>query len=364
MNNFLHSIKVLSTLIFIGCVSCKKPLQEQETIDKKATIEERNEVKTIILKKSLFQKELLSNGNLTALEKTDLKFNVSEKLKAIYTKNGSYVKKGQLLAKLFDFTYQQKVNKAEIDLKQATLEFDDLKIRRGVDLSKNENENDQENEMMSIKSGYKNGLHQLENARFELKSTKLYAPFGGIVANLKSKQHEQLNSGETFLTLINDNIFEVEFYVIESELQEIKINDKIRIKPFANNKIYDGSISSINPQIEKDGTILIKARVQNDGSLIEGMNVKVFIRKEVPDRFVVPKSSIVIRDNQEVLFKVKNGKAHWTYVFTELENSSEYSIIPNLNKSGSNLNVGDTIITSGNINLAHGSLITIKKNNQ
>jgi multidrug efflux pump subunit AcrA (membrane-fusion protein) len=122
-------------------------------------------------------------------------------------------------------------------------------------------------------------------------------------------------------------------------------------------------VITINPQVEKDGTILIRAQVKNDGSLLEGINVKVFIKKDIPNQFVVPKSAVVLRDNQEVLFTVKNGKAYWTYILTTLENSSSYSVIPNPDKSSASLKPGDTIIVSNNLNLAHDSEISIKTNN-
>ncbi|TGV00812.1 efflux RND transporter periplasmic adaptor subunit [Flavivirga rizhaonensis] len=135
------------------------------------------------------------------------------------------------------------------------------------------------------------------------------ASFSGKIASINSKQYEQISAGKEFITLINDAVFEVEFYVIESELKDIRTRDKVSIAPFALNKSYEGYIATINPQVEKDGTILIKAQVKNDGDLLEGMNVKVLIQKDIPNQFVVPKASVILRDNQEVLFKVIKGKA-------------------------------------------------------
>ena len=352
---------VFLMICFSILLNCNKPKEnKEETINKKQYLLEKNEVDILVLDKTAFKKELVSNGRLVALEKSELKFKVNEKLKTIYVKNGDYVKRGQLLANLDAFTFQQKVNKAEIDLKQATLEFDDLQIRRGFNSNNKASIPVEEYDRMAIKSGYKNAIHQLENARFDLKSTKLIAPFSGKIANIESKKYDQINSGKAFATLINDAIFEVEFYVIESELKDIKVKDKITIEPFASNKIYEGEIITINPQVEKDGTILIKAQVKNDNNLLEGMNVKVFIEKDIPDQFVVPKSAVVLRDNQEVLFVVKNGKAYWTYVLTTLENSKAYAVIPNPDKSSASLKVGDTIVVSNNLNLAHDSEISVK----
>jgi hypothetical protein len=126
-------------------------------------------------------------------------------------------------------------------------------------------------------------------------------------------------------------------------------------------KEYTGKVVSINPIVEKNGTVLVKAKVKNDGKLMEGMNVKIKIEKSILNQFVIPKSAIVLRQDQEVLFKVINGKAYWTYVKVIKENKDYYSVIPNPDKSSAILKVGDTIITNGNLNLAHDSAVTIKK---
>ena len=104
----------------------------------------------------------------------------------------------------------------------------------------------------------------------------------------------------------------------------------------------------------------VDATIANDGTLTDGMNVKVFVRQALDNQLVVPKSAVVIRDNLEVLFRYENGTARWTYVLTSLANSKEYVVCAN-EERGAELKVGDIIITSGNLNLADGSEVTIKQ---
>ena len=75
-------------------------------------------------------------------------------------------------------------------------------------------------------------------------------------------------------------------------------------------------------------------------------------------QLVVPKSAVVIRDNLEVLFRYKDGRAQWTYVHTSLANSREYVVEANLDR-GAELNPGDLVIVSGNLNLADGSEVSL-----
>lgn len=358
-------IKRLLLLLILVLISCKQeqPKTNEDLIDKKQYLPEKNEVDIIVLKQETFKKEIVSNGKLVALQKNQLKFDVSENLERLLVKNGDYVKKGQTLAILKDFTYQQAYTKAKISLKKAELEFHDKLVGRGYETFNKDAIPNEEYEMLSIRSGYKDALHELKNATFNLKGTKLVAPFSGKIAAVKSKMYDEINAGTEVMTLINDEVFEVEFYLIESEVSEIKVNGKVQIKPFALNKTYQGIITTINPQVEKDGTILVKAKVENDGQLLEGMNVKVFIQKDILNQFVVPKASVVLRQNQEVLFTVKSGKTYWTYVQTTNENSRQYTVIPHPDKSSATLNIGDSIVVSNNLNLAHDTEVTIKSLN-
>ena len=348
----------LSSLFFYSCAKSKAA--NETTIEKKTYVAEKNEVETIVLKNESFQKELVSNGKIIAAQKNSVQFEVSDKLEQLYIKNGDNVRKGQLLASLNPFKYQQRLARAEIDLKKAKFQFEDMLVGRGIFTTKRDSIARDVYDMVASRSGYDAALLELKTAQYELKSTKLIAPFSGKVANIESRVYENVSAGKSFMTLIDDGVFEVEFYLIESEMDDVALNSSVQIVPFALGKTYNGHISSINPIIEKNGTILVKAVVKNDGKLTEGMNVKVRIEKEVKGQLVVPKSAVVLRDNQEVLFKVIAGKAYWTYIQTTLENSSSYAVIADPDKSSASLTPGDTIIVSGNLNLAHDSEVILK----
>jgi multidrug efflux pump subunit AcrA (membrane-fusion protein) len=123
---------------------------------------------------------------------------------------------------------------------------------------------------------------------------------------------------------------------------------------------FAGRISQINPLIDEHGNVTIKARVVNSsGRLVEGMNVKVLIRDKVPGGLIVPKEAVVLRNNQQVVFSLLNGRSYWNYVESDLENSTSYTI--RVVKEGI-LKAGDTIITKGNLNLANDAELDFKFN--
>ena len=142
--------------------------------------------------------------------------------------------------------------------------------------------------------------------------------------------------------------------MLESELPLIKVGDKVEVTPFSQTNVKtEGRISEINPLVNTDGMVQVKATVNGNNKLFEGMNVRVSVHRSLPDQLVVPKTAIVLRSGKQVLFTLKSGVAIWNYVQTGLENASEYIV------SGETLLPGDTVITTGNINLAHEAPVKI-----
>jgi RND family efflux transporter MFP subunit len=359
----LLMVVIIGVFVVAGFYSCSKKenSKQQATVVVPKTTPDQNEVDAIILQREPFKEELLSNGKLVARKKSVLKFEVEGTLKNIFAKEGSYVNKNTILAQLDAYTYQQNLENAEIGLKKAQLEFEDMLISREYDINKKEEIPKSVYEMMSLRSGYSEALQALKKAKRELAHTRLTAPFFGKVAAIQNKVHEHISANTVFLTLINDQYFEVEFYITESEIHKVKVNAPVTIFATGPQQEYKGKVTVINPIVEKNGTILIKASVKNDGQLLEGMNVKISIEKNIPNQFVIPKSAVLVRQDQQVLFKAIDGKAHWTYVQTTNENKNYYTVVSNRDRTDSRLNVGDTIITNGNLTLAHKSNVMIKK---
>jgi membrane fusion protein, multidrug efflux system len=322
-------------------------------------VEQPNLVDTMTLKRTTFQRELVTNGKLRSLNKSDLTFGTGGKLQTLQVKNGDLVQAGQTIGTLDQFAARQAVEQAEINLKKQKLNFEDELIVRSKGNGKRDTSS-VEYRNAFLTSGYQDALKVLEGAKNDLQNTVLKAPFRGKVANLTARVHEQVGSGKAFCTIIDDSKFEVEFYLIESEISEVNMGDGIKITPFSQQKEYSGYVSEINPVVNASGQVMVKGIITNTGSLWEGMNVKVLIRKNIPAQLVVPKSSVVLRQDQYVLFTFKEGKALWTYINIVAENSSSYSVIADPEKDVT-LEKGDVVITSGNLNLAHESDVKIRE---
>lgn len=343
---------------FLGACAAKNAERPTEAA-KRQYLDQQNPVEVMILQNGPFLRELVNNGKLVALRKSELQFRVGEQLEKVAFHNGDMVKTGQLIAELNPFTFSQQVSNIEIQLKRARLEMQNVLIGQGYNTMDSTKIPRHIYEMAAIKSGYAEASQSMKSAQFNLESTRIVAPFNGKVANIVQKQYDRINAGVTFCTLIDDSEFEAEFKIVESEAKEIRLGDEVQVIPFSDNTNYKGRISEINPVIDENGLILVKADVKNPGGLMDGMNVKVLIEKQVPNQLVVPKSAVLLRDNQEVLFRcTKDSIAFWTYVQVTGENTTCYSVIAHPDK-GATLTAGDTVIVSGNLNLAHESKVVV-----
>ena len=320
--------------------------------------DEITEVSVMRLELTDFYNELHANGIVSALNRADLRFQLSENIAAIYVKNGDRVTKGQKIAMLDQFKLQIALSQAKDNLERAKLDLQDVLIGQGYLLSDSARIPADVMQLAKVRSNYDNSINQRTLAEYNLKNSILYAPFDGIVASLFSKVFNLPDGSQPFCTIIDNLHPEINFKVLENELPYLRVGDKIRVSPFsANDYSYEGQIVEINPSIDKNGMAMVKAQINNpQNQLYDGMNVNINLLRSLGKQLVIPKEALVLRTNRKVVFTLKNGHAQWVYVQTSLENSSSYVVTENLTP-------GDSVIYEGNINLAHESPVRVKNVN-
>lgn len=356
---------LFTAIVLAGMAACSGG--EKEKADGEETVEttllaEPNEVGVMELKSTDFMHELISNGKLSARSYVDLTFQSAEPIAHIYVKNGDRVKKGQKLAELATFRLHNATAQAKTSLEQAKLELQDVLIGQGYKLEDSTKVPAATMQLARVKSGYDQALIAWQLADYEEQNAVLRAPFDGVVANLFAKPYNTASTSEVFCSVIDTRTLEANFTVLESELPLIKVGDRVEVTPFAlSNIVEEGRISEINPLVDAEGMVQVRAAVNDRGKLFEGMNVRVSIHRSLGKQLVVPKTAVVLRSGKQVVFKLDESKtkASWVYVHTGLENANEYTIA---DSEGDGLKEGDWIITTGNINLAHEAPVKVIDN--
>ena len=354
-----HLFGCLALVMLAACTGTKTENTEKEGV---TTIlpSQMNEVTVMKLAKRNFNHELVSNGKIVAKEHADLYFRSSEVVAKVYVKNGTFVRKGQKLAELDLFKLNNNLTQSKNTLAQSELEMKDVLIGQGYAPDRLDAVPADKLELARIKSGYAQAKAQYESAQHELEQAILTAPFDGVVANLFDKQYNMPKSGEPFCRIIRTSAMEVDFTVLESELPLIKVGDLVEVTPYASAVgKRTGSISEINPMVDENGMVRVRAQVDGGEKLFDGMNVRINVKRSLGEQMVVPKTAIVLRSGKQVLFTVKDNIALWNYVTTGLENMTECTVV---DWEASGLQEGMTIVTTGNVNLAHESPVKIIEN--
>lgn len=349
---------ILLATCFVACSGEKKETTEKEGVET-VLPSLPNEVTVMPLKKQVFNHELISNGKVAAQDYADLYFRTAEVVAHVWVKNGERVRKGQKIAELDLFKLNNTLAQHKNSLAQASLEMQDVLIGQGYAPDNLKSVPADVLELAKVKSGYEQSKAQYESAQYDVEQATLVAPFDGIIANLFDKTHNMPKTSEPFCRVISTGSMEVDFTVLESELPLIKIGDKVEITPYASAAgVRQGSVSEINPLVDENGMVRVKARVDGSNNLFDGMNVRVSVKRSVDDQMVIPKTAVVLRSGKQVVFTLKDGKAMWNYVHTGLENMEEYTLV---GWEADGLEEGMQVITTGNVNLAHEAPVKVIK---
>jgi len=359
----IHSLQksqrkiIFIIILFIFVLgACKNKSGQNDQSSNESLPEEKNIVETIVLEKQDFTWEIVSNGKLAAIQKAELYFKNTGIIETVNARNGNSVTSGFEIARLYNDDYRFNVEKAQVLMEKA--EIDRLDALLSMGYKNGQTDIPAEHlKIANIRSGYNQVKIQLAEATQQLNNIALKAPFAGKIEGLSQKSFEKAKLSEPFCTLINDSRFTIEFPLLETEISQVNTGQKVTVSPIAGAKESVGVITEINPRIDENGLVWVKAAVTNPGGYLEGMNVKVSIKRAISGQLVVPKQAVVLRQNREVLFRFTKGTAYWTYINVLDENENQYSVVA---AEGATLELGDTVIISNNLNLAHESDVEMK----
>ena len=362
----MKAYRIIGVLVIAVLVcSCKgkkdkdEPKEDNTEMARGSFKVDKNIVTVEPLQLKTFNKQLICNGKLEAQSKVTVQFEAQGKIDKINVRDGQKVQKGQILASLDKEQPRRQLEQARLAFDKAEMNLADRLLDYGYALADTAKIPADQKRVIYINTGFIDSKMALENAERTFKQCDLKAPFSGKVASVKGHVYEQ--SGQ-FCTLIDDSRYLVRFSVLETEYGFVHVGQQVLVSPFVNSElVIKGSIVSINPTVDQNGQIQVTAQVPGADELMDGMNVRITVENSIPNQLVVPKSAVVIRDNMEVLFRIdpETGHSLWTYVNVIMSNTKEHVVEPNKDR-GADLNIGDQIITSGNLNLGDDAEVVIQ----
>ncbi|HEY0810638.1 MAG TPA: efflux RND transporter periplasmic adaptor subunit, partial [Longimicrobiales bacterium] len=218
----------------------------------------------------------------------------------------------------------------------------------------------------------KSGLDQAEvavaKAKLELGRSRVRAPVGGRVANLKVQPGQWVRPGDELMTVVELSRVKVDVQVLEGQISFLTPGRSARVHFAAfPDEAFVGRIESINPIVDQSTrSARVVVSVPNPGGrLLPGMYARVSLdARRFPDRVLVPRSSILERDRRKMLFVFSpaeegstRGFAKWRYVTTGLENDSYVEIVSS--DDTEMVAPGEIVLTSGHQTLVHDARVRV-----
>ncbi len=347
MKRFLIFLIVL--LIISGCKFSdifKKKETDKGNLDKEYNITVPVTVSKSV--KGTLVKHIKVNGTAEAISQTDIISQVSGNIDTIYVKDNSMVKIGD---KIMEIDRRNIL----LDIKQAQLEFDKAKALYEAWKNIKKNLSDKQ---LKIQTGLIEKQIRLNKLRLALEKATIKAPFTGIIYNMKSVKGEYVSAGEKLFSIVDNSQMTIRVYVLESEIDRIKTNANVSVYfPAIQNRICYGKVESISPTIDKDThSCEVTVKISNDNNRIKnGMYAQVKIDAEkYPDRILVYKDAILVRNGKKLVFAVEDNRAKWQYVKTGEENEYFVEITEGVKD-------GQDIVIQGNFALSHDAKVKIVK---
>lgn len=287
-------------------------------------------------------------GLLIPDEEVELSFETSGKITGIYFKEGSNVKKGQLLAKVNDKPLQAELQKLEAQIPLAEDRVFRQKSLLAKDAVSQEAYESVNTELEKLKA-------DIELVKSRIAQTELRAPFDGVIGLRQVSEGTYASPTIIISQLTRITPLKIEFSVNESQVNNIKPGTPLTFTFDNDMNQYQANVYAVESNLDKQ-TLTLKARAlysNPGGRLKPGLSTNIEIKlQEIKNTIVIPSLSTIAEMGRDIAYIYKDGKAHQVALKKGMRTASSVQVL-------NGLNIGDTLLVTGVMQLRDGLPVTI-----
>ena len=300
-----------------------------------------------IVRPQLLKDEIQISGSLLPDEEVDLSFETSGKIIEINFEEGSFVKKGQLLAKVNDRPLQAQLQRLVSQLKLA----EDRVFRQNALLERDAVSKEAYEQVKTELATLNADIDLIES---NIAQTELRAPFDGVIGLRQVSVGTYASPSTIVAKLTKLSPLKVEFAVPERYANDVKIGAGLNFTLEGKLNTFHATVYARESKIDPTHTLTIRALYPNANSaVLPGRYASIKLNKdEIHDAIAVPSEAIVPEMGKDKIFLYKSGKAQPVEITTGIRTEAEVQVLQGLD-------VGDTIITSGTLQLRTGLAVTL-----
>ncbi|MDQ3846923.1 MAG: efflux RND transporter periplasmic adaptor subunit [Bacteroidota bacterium] len=347
--SLLIFISFLFLFLFIDCSSKRK----QDTQRQQGGAGEKRppmRVDGFIVKTQTVFDNIDISGTIVANEATEIHPEVSGRITGIYFREGAYVGKGALLAKLNDEDLQAQKRKLEVQLKIA---------------QQNESRSEQLLKIQGIsRQDYELRLLEVNNIKADLAiintniaKTQIRAPFSGKLGLKEVSTGAYVSPTSVITTISQTSQLKIDFTVPEKYSNRIHLGQYVNFVTEGSDRAYTARVSATESSVaENTRSLKVRATVTGDQKgLTPGNFAKVRLSfKPDENAVVIPSQAVIPQARGKKVYTLQNGQAKFVDVTTGIRDSAMVQIT-------SGLNAGDTVLVTGLLSLKPDAKVTINK---
>lgn len=310
------------------------------------------DVQGYVIHPSVLHSSIEVAGTLLPFEETEIHPEVAGKVTYLSIREGAHVKKGTLLARLFDGDLQAQLQKLKVQLQVAekTKERQEQLLKIGgisqqdYDLSALD--------VSSIKA-------DIQVMQASIDKTIIKAPFDGKLGFKNISIGAFISPTTVITTIRQDSKLKLEFSVPERYTPKVQLGNVIYFTTESSNRKYKAKIYATESGItEENRSLKVHAVVENlDKNITSGSFAKVaFDMGDNNDAIMIPTQAIIPEARDKKVIEYNGGLANFKVVTTGTRDSAKVEIL-------SGLSIGDTVIITGLLSIKPGSKINLSSLN-
>ena len=288
-------------------------------------------------------------GSIVADESTEIHPEVSGRITSLNVREGAYVNKGSVIAKLYDADLQAQKKKIEVQLQiaqQTENRYDQLQKIGGI------SKQDYDVTRLNVS----NLRADLDIVNTSIARTVVRAPFSGKLG-LKGVSTGAFVTPTSIITTIQKTSgLRIDFSVPEKYSSQIRKGQYVNFTVEGADRTYTAVVMATESGIQETSrSLTIRAQVKGEeAGLVPGSFAKVKLAFE-PDAnaLMIPTQAIVPQARGKKVYLYKGGTAEFVDVTTGVRDSVMVQITSGLAK-------GDTVITTGLLALKPKAKVQLK----
>ena len=349
-------ITVFVLVAAFGLIGYVLTNNKKKNLEKTAVVSQSSgdvSVRVVQVGKQVLARDFAVNGNFEPFQQMDFAAENSGRVTRVLVKEGSRVSRGQTLAII-------ETDQLNIDAEAAQATY----LNAVRDLQRYENAfatgGVTQQQLDQARLAVENAKARVEQAKIRVGDANIKSSINGVVNKRYIEPGAVVSPGAKLFEIVDVSRLKLSVTVNEAQVAGLKTGDKVNIKVSVfPDRSFTGTVSFIAAKADASLNFPVEIELSSNpgGVLRAGMyGTAVFEFPKQSETLAIPRSAFVGSVSNNEVFVVENGN------IARLKNVIAGRIIGDKVEIIGGLEEGQSVITSGQINLVDGSRIAPLKN--